>query len=118
MFIIGDFLPLVGGPEYCEYILDILEKLCTMQEVTVRDAVWLIETVYSKATKSILKLCDQLTPEEIGEFISAMAIRMHNGEWYTSKWARLVCLNVGFVCVLSYPFSTKQNWQQAILRRL
>ena len=37
--ILGDFLPLVGGSENTDYILDILEKLCTMQEVSVREAV-------------------------------------------------------------------------------
>ena len=36
---IGDMIPLIGGIEYTEYILDILEKLCTIQEVSVRDAV-------------------------------------------------------------------------------
>ena len=30
---------MVGGPEYTECVLDVLEKLCTMQEVTVREAV-------------------------------------------------------------------------------
>lgn len=37
--LIGNFLPLVGGSEYCDCILEVLEKLCTMQEVTVREAV-------------------------------------------------------------------------------
>ena len=36
---LGDFLPLVGGSAYTNLILDILEKLCTIQEVTVREAV-------------------------------------------------------------------------------
>lgn len=35
----------------------------------------------------MLKICDVLTPEEINEYITATAIRMHNGEWFTSKWA-------------------------------
>ena len=37
--VLGDFLPLVGGSKNTDYILDILEKLCTMQEVSVREAV-------------------------------------------------------------------------------
>ena len=36
---LGNFLPLVGGSEYCDCILEVLEKLCTMQEATVREAV-------------------------------------------------------------------------------
>lgn len=60
-----------------------------MQEVTVREAVGMASHVTCdcdlQAIQAILHLCEQLTQEEINEYISATAIRMHNGEWYTSK---------------------------------
>lgn len=60
-----------------------------MQEVTVREAVAFLLFVYLKATRSILKICELLTPDEINEYITAAAIRMHNGEWFTSKYSVL-----------------------------
>lgn len=49
---IGDFLPLVGGSKNTEYILDILEKLCTMQEVSVREAVPFFSQLFTLGNES------------------------------------------------------------------
>ena len=56
-----------------------------------------------------MKLCDQLTPEEINEFVSATVIRMHNGEWYTSKSPRflIVSRRVCVCSLLSILYKTK-----------
>ena len=35
----------MGGSEYTDCVVELLEKLCTMQEVTVRDAVCAVCTV-------------------------------------------------------------------------
>jgi hypothetical protein len=67
----------VGGPAYALHIIKILEKLCQLDESTVRD----------KATESIKKIFAQLRLKDIEGQVMEVIKRLMNGENYQSKFS-------------------------------
>lgn len=70
------FLDFVGGPAYALHITKILEKLCQLDEATVRD----------KACESIKKIFAQLRLKDIEPQVMEIIKRLMNGENYQSKF--------------------------------
>lgn len=67
----------VGGPAHALTIIRILEKLCQLDEATVRD----------KATESIKKILACLRLKEIEGQVMETIKRLMNGDNYQSKFA-------------------------------
>jgi serine/threonine-protein phosphatase 2A regulatory subunit A len=68
----NNFLDFVGGPAHALHVIKILEKLCQMDESTVRD----------KATESIKKIFGCLKLKEIEPHVMDIIKRLMNGETY------------------------------------
>ncbi|KAK4876220.1 hypothetical protein RN001_012642 [Aquatica leii] len=69
------FLPFVGGPDNVGLILNILEKLCAVEEFAVRQ----------KAVEALEYLCNQLDDENIENNIVPLVFRLIQSDWFTSK---------------------------------
>eukprot|EP00823_Brevimastigomonas_motovehiculus_P001323 TRINITY_DN11847_c0_g1_i1.p1 TRINITY_DN11847_c0_g1~~TRINITY_DN11847_c0_g1_i1.p1 ORF type:complete len:619 (-),score=121.51 TRINITY_DN11847_c0_g1_i1:55-1911(-) len=72
---LGDFVDLVGGPQYAVCLLPLLEKLCGEEEVVVRDA----------AVQSLQKIIPQLPKTDVLGKVLPMIKRLANGEWFTTR---------------------------------
>ncbi|ETN81849.1 HEAT repeat protein [Necator americanus] len=66
---LGNFTPLVGGPEYVHCLLPPLENLATVEETVVRD----------KAVESLRKLADKLSTPALEEYFIPMLKRLATG---------------------------------------
>ena len=66
------FLDYVGGPAHALHVIKILEKLCQLDEATVRD----------KATESIKKIFGSLRLKDIEQSVMEIVKRLMNGENY------------------------------------
>ena len=77
----------VGGPAHALTIIRILEKLCQLDEATVRDKVILAILIYVKATESIKKILACLRLKEIEGQVMETIKRLMNGDNYQSKFA-------------------------------
>lgn len=66
------FLDYVGGPAHALHVIKILEKLCQLDETTVRD----------KATESIKKILACLRLKDIEGPVMDIIKRLMNGENY------------------------------------
>eukprot|EP00347_Sterkiella_histriomuscorum_P020919 403335954 len=75
--ILGNFLDLVGGPAHAIHLMKPLEKLCQVEESTVRD----------KATEGIKKILSFVKVKDIEGPVFDLIKRLMNGESYTSKFA-------------------------------
>eukprot|EP01134_Creolimax_fragrantissima_P005979 CFRG5979T1 len=71
---LGGFVPLVGGPEYAETLLPLLEQLAAMEETIVRD----------KAVGSLISISEELEEDHLNEYID-MVVRLARGDWFTSR---------------------------------
>ncbi len=71
------FLDYIGGQSQGLHLIKILEKLCSLDESTVRD----------KATESIKKILACLRLKDIEPQVMEIIKRLMNGENYQSKFA-------------------------------
>lgn len=72
---LGNFVPLVGGPENAYHLLVPLESLATVEESTVRDM----------AIASIVKISDQMSDEHILQYLLPLVDRLAKRDWFTSR---------------------------------
>lgn len=74
---LGDFIPLIGGHQHCEPLIQILAILASMEEPIVRD----------KAIDSLNNIALQLAPEELnGVFLDLIRL-LSQGNWFSKKIA-------------------------------
>lgn len=73
----NQFLDFIGGPAHALHVIKVLEKLCQLDEATVRD----------KATESIKKILACLRLKDIEGHVMDIIKRLLNGENYQSKFA-------------------------------
>lgn len=66
---LGNFTPLVGGPDYVHCLLPPLENLATVEETVVRD----------KAVESLRKIADKHSSAALEEFFIPMLRRLATG---------------------------------------
>ncbi|KAK6459709.1 armadillo-type protein [Scheffersomyces xylosifermentans] len=74
---LGDFIPLIGGHEHCEPLIQILTILASMEEPIVRD----------KAIDSLNKIAEDLTKEEINGIFLTLIRSLSQGNWFSKKIA-------------------------------
>ncbi|KAF2883855.1 hypothetical protein ILUMI_22324 [Ignelater luminosus] len=72
---LGNFLPYVGGTEYAHLILNILEKLASIEENLIRE----------KAIESLHKIIKVLDTNIVETAFIPLVIRLADSEWFTSK---------------------------------
>uniref|UniRef100_A0A7E4VWT4 Protein phosphatase PP2A regulatory subunit A n=1 Tax=Panagrellus redivivus TaxID=6233 RepID=A0A7E4VWT4_PANRE len=72
---LGNFTPLVGGPEYVHCLLPPLENLANIEETVVRD----------KAVDSLRKIADKHSASALEEHFIPMILRLAAGDWFTSR---------------------------------
>jgi len=75
----GNFLDYVGGHLYAPHLFKPLERLCEIEETTVRD----------KAIDSIKHIFSMVNVKEMKQSVIQMVERLMNGETYTSKLAAI-----------------------------
>ncbi|KAK6205592.1 armadillo-type protein [Scheffersomyces amazonensis] len=74
---LGDFIPLIGGHQYCEPLIQILTILASMEEPIVRD----------KAIDSLNKISLELTVEELNNIFLSLIQSLSTGDWFSKKIA-------------------------------
>ncbi|KAK6462397.1 armadillo-type protein [Scheffersomyces coipomensis] len=74
---LGDFIPLIGGHQHCEPLIQILTILASMEEPIVRD----------KAIDSLNKISLELTPEELNNIFLHLIQNLSQGNWFSKKIA-------------------------------
>ncbi|CUM65147.1 uncharacterized protein PRCAT00002774001 [Priceomyces carsonii] len=74
---LGDFIPLVGGHQNCEPVIQILLILASMEEPIVRD----------KAIDSLNKISLELTDEELNGIFLNLIQNLSLGNWFSKKIA-------------------------------
>lgn len=72
---LGQFTPLVGGPEYVHCLLKPLETLAIVEETVVRD----------KAVESLRTIAAQHSPQDLEEQFVPLIDRLAGGDWFTSR---------------------------------
>ncbi|CAL7944388.1 unnamed protein product [Xylocopa violacea] len=72
---LGQFTPLVGGPEYVHCLLKPLESLATVEETVVRD----------KAVESLRTIAAQHSSTDLEEQFVPLIYRLATGDWFTSR---------------------------------
>lgn len=72
---LGDFVSLVGGPDYAHILLPSLETLSGAEEPLVRD----------KATDSLNKICHTLSSAQVHEHFIPLIKRLAGTSWFTSR---------------------------------
>ncbi|KAL5270366.1 hypothetical protein ACHWQZ_G001177 [Mnemiopsis leidyi] len=72
---LGNFIPLVGGPEYASCLLPPLENLATVEETVVRE----------KATESLRMIAGDHSPADIEKHFAPLVKRLSQGDWFTSR---------------------------------
>ena len=72
---LGNFTPLVGGPEWVHTLLPPLESLATVEETVVRD----------KAVESLRNISQQHSPHDLEQYFVPLVKRLASGEWFTSR---------------------------------
>lgn len=74
---LGSFVPLVGGHQHCEPVIQILLILVSMEEPIVRD----------KAIDSLNSISVELTDDEINSIFLPMVLTLSLGNWFLKKVA-------------------------------
>lgn len=74
---LGDFLPLVGGHENCQPLIDVLLHLAPLEEPIVRD----------KAIDSINKIGLELTNDELLRIVLPIIQNLSQGNWFSKRIA-------------------------------
>lgn len=72
---LGNFTPLVGGPEHVHCLLPPLENLATVEETVVRD----------KAVESLRAISSQHSPQDLEAHFVPLVQRLASGDWFTSR---------------------------------
>ena len=67
---IGDLLPFIGGPTYASVMIEILEKLCGAEEISVRNAA-------IKSARTIISQLDASLVTQVSDYFE-MFKRMSN----------------------------------------
>jgi serine/threonine-protein phosphatase 2A regulatory subunit A len=75
----GSFLEYVGGPLFAPHLFKPLERLCELEETTVRN----------KAVESIKNIFSLVNIKDLKQQIIQMIERLMNGETYASKLAAI-----------------------------
>lgn len=74
---LGEFVPLIGGHEYCEPLIEILTILASMEEPLVRD----------KAIESLNQISQELNQDEINNVFLGLITSLSQGNWFLKKIA-------------------------------
>jgi serine/threonine-protein phosphatase 2A regulatory subunit A len=74
---LGSFVPLIGGHENCEPLIQILTILASMEEPIVRD----------KAITSLNKVSTELTNQELNGIFLNLIQSLSQGNWFSKKIA-------------------------------
>lgn len=74
---LGEFIPLIGGHEYCEPLIEILTILASMEEPLVRD----------KAIESLNQISQELNQDEINNVFLGLITGLSQGNWFLKKIA-------------------------------
>lgn len=69
------FVPFVGGPNYAELVLSLLEKLCNIDEPSVRE----------QAVKSMVNIASTLDGKALENSLFPIINDLANGDWFTTK---------------------------------
>ena len=72
---LGEFVDLVGGPNYSFCLLQVLETLAAVEETVVRE----------KAIESCAKIVKTMPQQLIEEHYLPMVKRLSVGDWFTSR---------------------------------
>lgn len=72
---LGQFTPLVGGPDYVHCLLKPLESLATVEETVVRE----------KAVDSLRLLAPEHSNSDLEAHFVPMVKRLAQGDWFTSR---------------------------------
>ena len=72
---LGNFMHLVGGPEYAHCLLPPLESLATVEETVVRD----------KAVESLRNVAEQHSQQDCEAHFVPLVKRLSQGDWFTSR---------------------------------
>ncbi|XP_070201288.1 serine/threonine-protein phosphatase 2A 65 kDa regulatory subunit A alpha isoform-like isoform X2 [Littorina saxatilis] len=72
---LGNFTPLVGGPEHVHCLLPPLESLATVEETVVRD----------KAVDSLRNIAAQHSQADLENHFVPLVKRLAGGDWFTSR---------------------------------
>ncbi|RCN40664.1 HEAT repeat protein [Ancylostoma caninum] len=83
---LGNFTPLVGGPDYVHCLLPPLENLATVEETVVRD----------KAVESLRKIADKHSTAALEEYFIPMLKRLATGDWFTSRTSACGLFSVAY----------------------
>jgi len=92
---LGSFLDYAGGPQHAEHVLRPLEKLCAIEESTVRE----------KATESVKKILAMVRIKDFEVSIMGMLSNLMNGDCYSSKFAAIQLIP----CVYTHFSSANQQ---------
>ncbi|SGZ56914.1 CIC11C00000004357 [Sungouiella intermedia] len=74
---LGSFVPLVGGHQNCEPLIQVLAVLAAMEEPIVRD----------NAVESLNKVSEDLTDDELGLIFLELIRLLSQGDWFSKKVA-------------------------------
>uniref|UniRef100_A0A1I7XUN7 Protein phosphatase PP2A regulatory subunit A n=1 Tax=Heterorhabditis bacteriophora TaxID=37862 RepID=A0A1I7XUN7_HETBA len=83
---LGNFTPLVGGPDWVHCLLPPLENLATVEETVVRD----------KAVESLRKIADKHSTAALEEHFIPMLKRLATGDWFTSRTSACGLFSVAY----------------------
>jgi serine/threonine-protein phosphatase 2A regulatory subunit A len=72
---LGEFVPYVGGQEHAATVLAPLESLCTVEEMSVRDA----------AVGSLSKVVSQMTDADVVRHVLPMLNGLSTRDWFTAR---------------------------------
>ena len=93
---LGQFTPLVGGPDYVHCLLRPLESLATVEETVVRD----------KAVESLRLLAPEHSNNDLEVHFVPMVKRLAQGDWFTSRTSACGLVSV---CYQRVTNSTKMD---------
>lgn len=83
---LGQFTPLVGGPEFVNCLIEPLESLATLEETVVRD----------KAVDSLRNIAQQHSPAHLQEYFVPLVLRLAGGDWFTSRTSACGLFSVAY----------------------
>ena len=83
---LGNFTPLVGGPDHVHCLLPPLENLANIEETVVRD----------KAVESLRKIADKHSVKDLEEHFIPMILRLATGDWFTSRTSACGLFSVAY----------------------
>lgn len=105
---LGQFISLVGGPEYAYCLLPPLESLATVEETFVRE----------KAVDSLRAVAQQHTPADLETHFVPLVQRLTTGDWFTTRTSACGLFAVIFVYFFTYLLIQKGFFLIEYLKRL